>query len=220
MNIIYENTDYLIIDKPVGLIVENNPFESPTVESLVEDHLKKSKKKPYVGIVHRLDRVTSGVMVFAKKKGILRLLNESFRLKQIQKVYYAIVDQKPPEQEGTLRHFLFKDQKNKRAEIFTTAENGTNPCALHYKVLHNSDQYYLLEIIPESGKFHQIRAQLSFVGCPIVGDEKYGSKTEYQPLSICLHARELGFNNPTNNNKKENYKANLPTSTPWSAFIL
>lgn len=193
IEIIHETAGFLIVNKPAGLIVEKNPFEHPTVESLVEDYLSKYKKKPFVGIVHRLDRVTSGVMVFAKNKSTLRQLNETFRLKKTQKTYLALTSSPPPQNSGTLKHYLQKNQKEKRADVVKALTKGVAECILEYKVLEKEVDLYLLEIKPLSGKFHQIRVQLSAAGCPIIGDEKYGSVEKHLPLSICLHAQDLCF---------------------------
>ncbi|MCB0652794.1 MAG: RNA pseudouridine synthase [Saprospiraceae bacterium] len=218
LEILFENGDFIIINKPAGLITEVNPFEPVNVESLVLDYISKSKRKAFVGVVHRLDRVTSGVMVFAKKKSILKQINASFEHKQVQKNYWTIVGQKPPEASGTLKHFLIKDQQNKRAEIFPTKRKDSKPCSLRYKIIDQKDGFYLLEVSPEGGKYHQIRAQLSFIGCPIIGDEKYGSKKKYKPLSICLHARTLSFPDPLNPQNKLSYTADHPIDTPWNLF--
>lgn len=182
------------------MIVERNPFEKPTMEDWVSDYLaatSKSKRPPYVGIVHRLDRVTSGVLILAKKKGMLKQLNELFRLKKVQKTYLAIVENKPPKNKGHLQHHLFKNQKAKQADIFTKTRKGTKPCSLTYRLLDSNPTGHLLEIKPQTGQFHQIRAQLAFVGCPIVGDVKYGSEATYEkPLSVALHAWRLAFEHP------------------------
>ncbi|KAA3622079.1 MAG: RNA pseudouridine synthase [Bacteroidetes bacterium] len=216
MEIIFENSDYLVVNKPAGLITEVNPFESPTVESLVFDYLSGEKKKPFVGVVHRLDRVTSGVMVFAKKKSILKKLNILFQEKQVRKTYWAITERLPGPSSGTLGHYLFKDQKNKRAEIFPGKHKGAKPCKLEYKLLKESNGLFLLEIKPLTGRFHQIRAQLAFVGCPIIGDEKYGSTTEFPRLTIGLHARELSFSDLEKGRGEVSYTAALPDHFPIS----
>lgn len=193
IEVIHETANFLIVNKPVGLIVERNPFEHPTVESLVGDYLSKYRRKPTVGVVHRLDRVTSGVMVFSKKREALRELNRYFEHKEVKKTYVALISNPLPEKEGTLTHLLWKDQKNKRSEVVTKIDKGVSECILDYKVLEEKNGTYLIEITPKTGKFHQIRVQLAAVGCPIIGDEKYGSMIEYKPLSICLHAQKLCF---------------------------
>lgn len=216
LEIIFENNDYLVVNKPARLITEVNPFESPTVESLVFDYLARTKKKPYVGVVHRLDRVTSGVMVFAKKKSILKKLNTLFQEKQVQKTYWAITQRLPESSSGTLEHFLFKDQKNKKAVIFPGKKKDAKPCKLDYQLLIESNGLFLLEVKPLTGRFHQIRAQLAFVGCPIIGDEKYGSTRELKRLSIGLHARKLSFPDLEKGRSEVSYTAQVPDYFPIS----
>jgi 23S rRNA pseudouridine1911/1915/1917 synthase len=218
LEIIFENGDYLVVNKPAGLISEMNPFESPTVESLVFDHLAKQKKKPFVGVVHRLDRVTSGVMVFAKKKSILKKLNLLFQEKKVQKTYWAITDNCPVEKSGTLNHFLFKDQKNKKAVIHQIIRKDAKPCSLEYEIIKEAGGKYLWQILPKTGRFHQIRAQLAYIGCPIAGDEKYGSSVASQPLSIGLHARGLSFPNIDNPARQVSYIADMPANLAWERF--
>ncbi len=218
LEIIFENVDYLVVNKPAGLISEVNPFESPTVESLVFDHLAKQKKKPFVGVVHRLDRVTSGVMVFAKKKSTLKKLNAFFQEKSVQKTYWAITDKCPLEKSGSLNHFLFKDQKNKKAIIHSTKFKNTKPCSLEYEIVKESAGVYLWQILPKTGLFHQIRAQLAFIGCPITGDEKYGSEIPYHSLAVGLHARKIGFPDIEKKGRQVSYVASPPDLPPWHIF--
>ena len=194
--IIVENNQWMAIHKPSGLIVERSPFESPTIESLAWDYLSAQYKKPYLGIVHRLDRVTSGVLLLAKRKSALRKLNLQFQEKQVRKTYLAVVEQAPKEVAGTLKHWLWKDQKNKRAEVYKQAKPDTAEVVLEYRVLKTVKNGTLLELHPKTGKFHQIRAQLAAIGCPIFGDEKYGG-TPWIDRQILLHAWKLDIINPT-----------------------
>lgn len=191
LQIIFENKDYIVVNKQAGLISEKSPYEDETVENQVLNHLSKSRKNPYLGIIHRLDRVTSGVLMMAKKKSILVKYNELFSQRKVQKIYLAIVKNKPPEDSGILRNFLVKNQKEKRAEIIENSTKNSLNCSLSYRLLDQNEKGYLLEIKPKTGRFHQIRAQLSHILSPIIGDEKYGSEQTYQPLSICLHAWKL-----------------------------
>ncbi len=194
--IIVEEKHWMAINKPSGLIVEQNPFESPTIQELAVDYLAQSQANPYLGIVHRLDRVTSGVLLLAKRKSALRHLNELFAARSVQKVYWCLIAQAPPSSKGQLVHFLEKDQKNKIARIHATAGPGRQKVVLNYESLGQVSDFYLLEIRPETGRFHQIRAQLAAVACPIVGDEKYGSTFDPHHRHIALHARSLSFNAP------------------------
>lgn len=205
------------MNKPAGLIVERNPFESPTVEELVYQHLEEKVRNPYLGIVHRLDRVTSGVLLFAKRKSALRKLNEQFRLRSVDKTYLAVVHPAPEESNQSLTHWLRKDQKNKRAEVYDKPADQAQKVSLQYRLLQREGELALLEVKPQSGKFHQIRAQLAFVGAPIVGDKKYGSKISGPEGAIALHAWKLDFLNPKNEERKE-VIAPLPESFPWNSF--
>lgn len=217
LDILYETPHWLAVNKPGGLIVENNPFESPTVESLVFDYLEKAKPKPFLGIVHRLDRVTSGVMVFAKKKSALRHLNEQFAQRKVRKTYLAVVANAPENSTGVLKNWLVKDQKNKKALIFDTAQKGGQEVQLEYRILAKEDQQTLLEVQPLTGKFHQIRAQLAAIDCPILGDEKYGSAFHPNRKNIALHAWKLEVFDPQNNQKKF-LTALPPEDLFWNPF--
>lgn len=212
--IIKETKHWLVINKQAGLIVEHNPYETPTIETLVEDYLSQQYRNPYIGIVHRLDRVTSGVLIMAKKKSALRKLNEQFRERRVQKTYFAIVENEPPQKTATLKNWLEKDQKNKRAIIHGKQVKNSSDVELTYKIVEKLQSGYLLEIIPSTGKFHQIRAQLAAIGCPILGDEKYGAKQKYLEKSIALHARQLTFND-TSTNERITIIANYPNADYW-----
>lgn len=246
LKIIEESPQFIVVNKRAGLITERNPFEKITVESLVEEYFKtgirkpyslennqvktnnkggkrplkapaKSSKAPFVGIVHRLDRVTSGAMVFAKKKSSLKKLNDQWSRRKIQKTYLAIVENTPPNPQGTLRHYLVKNQKSKQAEVHNKEIKDSQQCTLSYQLLHSSSNGHLLQINLPTGRFHQIRAQLAHIGCPIIGDEKYGAKKAHLPLAICLHAWKLQFRDPVSNEEVEAV-AELPHTRFWQDF--
>jgi 23S rRNA pseudouridine1911/1915/1917 synthase len=184
------------------------------VETQVLTHLLKSKKKPYIGIIHRLDRVTSGVLILAKKKSVLVAFNNLFSSRKIQKTYLAVVKNKPVKNKGNLVNFLIKNNKEKRADIVPSKSKDTLNCILSYEVIGKNDFGYLLEVRPKTGRFHQIRAQLANIGLPIIGDEKYGSDQKYIPLSICLHAWKLTFEVPGSKELKT-FEAPLPNHDFW-----
>lgn len=213
LEIVHENNDFIVVNKAAGLITEKSPFESLTVENQVYDYIVKKKKKPYVGVVHRLDRVTSGVLVFAKKKSVLVAFNELFSSRRVQKTYLAVVSNKPPKTKQNLKDFLVKNRQEKRADIVPTKTKNAQDATLSYQILGQNKYGYLLEIKPKTGRFHQIRAQLSHIGCPIIGDEKYGSDKKYLNLSVCLHAWKLTY---PNLNTKEN--KTVEASTPKNDF--
>ena len=215
--IIEEHPQWMAINKPSGWIVEKNPYEKPTIEDLARDYLAQNSKKPFLGIVHRLDRVTSGLLLLAKKKQALRQLNAQFADRSIKKVYWAITHQALPSEAGKLKHHLEKDQKSKRALIYKAASTKTSEVSLTYKLLAQKESLFLWEVIPHSGKFHQIRAQLAAEACPIVGDEKYGSPIDPAHRHIALHARNLSFNEPLSG-KRITIEAEIPHYKWWLAF--
>ena len=214
LEVIHENKGYIVVNKAAGLISEQSPFEKLTAESQIQKHLKTSKNEPYIGVIHRLDRVTSGVLLFAKKKSILVAFNELFSNRKVKKTYWAIVHKKPAQNKETLTHFLFKNNFKKQAEIVPVNTKGAQKCSLTYRILEQNNLGYLLEIKPRTGRFHQIRAQLAHIGLPIIGDEKYGSDQKYLALSICLHARKLTYT-PSNSNESVSYEAPAPSNKYW-----
>jgi len=214
LDIVYENNDYIVVNKMAGLISEKNPYEKCTVENQVFDHISKTKKKPYVGIIHRLDRVTSGVMVLAKKKSILVEFNHLFSSRKVQKTYLAIVENKPSKNKESLVHFLVKNNLEKKAEIVPSKSKNTQECRLSYELIASNELGHLLEVQPKTGRFHQIRAQLAHIGLPIIGDDKYGSPKEYLPLAVCLHAWKLTYQDPVSKEVKT-FQAPLPENNFW-----
>ena len=215
LEIIQENNDYIIVNKMSGLISEKSPYEKHTVENQVFDHLLKNKPKPYIGVIHRLDRVTSGVLIFAKKKSILVEFNDLFSSRNVQKTYLAIVRNKPSKNKGNLVNFLVKNNLEKRADIVQTKSKNSLQCMLSYQVIDENDFGYLLEIKPKTGRFHQIRAQLANIKLPIIGDEKYGSDQDYLPLSVCLHAWKLTYQ-VSGSNEFKTFEAPLPKNAFWT----
>jgi len=215
LEVVHENNDYIVVNKLAGLISEKNPYENSTVEDQVLYHLLKNKQKPYIGVIHRLDRVTSGVLIFAKKKSILVEFNNLFSSRKVQKTYLAIVKKKPPKNKETLINFLVKNNLEKRADIVQSKSKDSLECILSYQVIDKNDFGYILEIKPKTGRFHQIRAQLANIGLPIIGDEKYGSNQEYFPLSICLHAWKLTYQ-VSGSKEFKTFEAPLPKNPFWS----
>ena len=215
LEVLHENNDYLVVNKAAGLISEKNSYEAVTVENQVLNHLLKHKQKPYIGIIHRLDRVTSGVLILAKKKNILVAFNHLFSSRKVQKTYLAIVKNKPHNNKGNLVNFLVKNNKEKRADIVQSKTKDSLNCTLSYQVIGKNDVGYLLEVKPKTGRFHQIRAQLSTIGLPIIGDKKYGSDQKYLPLSICLHAWKTTYE-VAGSKESLTFEAPLPKNDFWS----
>ena len=217
LTILFENKHWLAVNKIPKLSVERSPFQEDTIESLVYDYLSKSYKNPYVGIVHRLDRVTTGVLLFAKRKSTLRKINEQFRNKLIKKTYLAIVEEAPPSPKDTLTNYLWKDRKNKKGMVHAAKTETAVESILHYQEIGQSNNGHLLQVNPITGKFHQIRVQLSHIGCPILGDIKYGATKHISPNSIALHAWKLSFINPTTN-QTIYLQAPIPQKDWWYDF--
>ncbi len=215
LDVVYENSDYIVINKKAGLISEKSPYEDNTVEDQVFNHLLKNTRKPYIGVAHRLDRVTSGILIFAKKKSVLVEFNNLFSSRKIQKTYLAVVSKKPTKNKGNLINFLVKNNLEKRADIVISKSKDAQECRLSYQVIDENDFGYLLEIKPTTGRFHQIRAQLSNIGLPIIGDQKYGSDKDYFPLSICLHAWKIAYQDAVSKEFKT-FEAPLPTNDFWT----
>lgn len=192
LDILYESKWVLAVHKPAGLLVEKSPLY-PSVEAWTENYLLSQTPQPFVGIVHRLDRTVSGVVLLAKRKTALKDLNEQFANRQIAKQYLALVENQPPSSEALLTHWLQKDLKNKKALIFNKPNKDAVKCELKYTYNGSTELGYLLAIDLITGKFHQIRAQLAAIGCPILGDAKYGATRPYLPEAIALHAWKLSF---------------------------
>jgi 23S rRNA pseudouridine1911/1915/1917 synthase len=192
-HIIKETPRWIAIDKPPGIQVERNPFGA-SVESLVYAHIEREKRIPYVGIVHRLDRVTTGVVLVAKKKSVLRQLNSQFREKDIRKIYLAAIDKPLPRKQGTLNHWLEKSLKEKKALLREGPGGKARECIINFRIIgENNDGQQLVQLEPITGRYHQIRAQLAAIGCPVVGDELYGATTPQADHRIMLHAWKLEF---------------------------
>lgn len=203
LEILFEDKDILVINKQSGLMVERDKYKNPSVQDLVASYFNtlKLSQNTILGIVHRIDRPVSGVLLIAKKVGVLRDLNKQFEDGKIEKLYHAIVENPAPKEEELLQHYLHKDVKNKIAIIYKNSRKHAVKCELFYKKTSTNNGKDFLEIHPLTGKYHQIRAQLSFIGCPIIGDVKYGSAISYKKESICLHAHTISFQHPVTKEK-------------------
>jgi len=211
----------IVVNKKPSAIVQGDKTGDQTLPDKIKDYLKEKYKKPgnvFCGVVHRLDRPTSGTVVFARTSKALERLNKQFHDKETTKIYWAIVEQKPPLAQGTLVHFLKKNEKQNKSYAFQTEMPDSKRAILHYKLRAASDRYFLLEIELETGRHHQIRCQLSFIGCPIKGDLKYGAKRPNGDGSIALHARSLQLVHPTTKNELT-FVAPPPKGNIWDYFI-
>ena len=189
------------------------------LSDILKEYIKEKYNKPgnvYLGVVHRLDRPTSGAVIFAKTSKALGRLNKMLRDKQIDKTYWAVVKNKPSKPSETLINYLRKNPKNNKATVFNKETNDTKKAVLHYKTIKSLDNYHLLEIDLETGRHHQIRAQLSNINCPIKGDLKYGFDRSNKDAGIHLHARKINFIHPVNNKQIE-IIAPTPKDPIWDA---
>ena len=186
---------------------------------VVKEYIKEKYNKPgevFLGVVHRLDRPTSGIIIFARTSKALERLNKMLRDRVISKTYWAIIKNNPKKVKGTLIHFLKKNPKNNKSTVFKKEAVGSKKAILHYTTLKNLENYSLLEIDLETGRHHQIRAQLSFIGSPIKGDLKYGASRSNKDGSIHLHARKINFTHPVSK-KIITITAPTPNEVIWNA---
>lgn len=202
LQIIYEDNHIIIVNKRAGDIVQGDKTGDEPLSEVVKSFIKERDNKPgnvYLGVVHRLDRPTTGIVMFAKTSKALPRLNKLFAEKEAKKTYWAIVKNAPPKLEDTLINFLKKNPKNNKSTAHTKEVSQSKKAILHYKLMRQLDNFYLLEVELETGRHHQIRAQLATIGCAIKGDLKYGFDRSNPDASIHLHARGLRFVHPVSN---------------------
>jgi 23S rRNA pseudouridine1911/1915/1917 synthase len=219
--VLYEDNHLLIVNKAAGVLSQGDISGDASLIELCKVYIKERFSKPgavFLGLVHRLDRPVSGVVVLARTSKALERMNALFRNRAAQKIYWAIVRHKPPLQEGTLKHWLLKDEKKNRTTAFRKETPGGQYAELDYRVIAVEAGHYLLEVRPLTGRPHQIRVQLASLGCTICGDVKYGDSTPNDDGSICLHAKELSFVHPTQKVPLL-IKAPLPVMGIWKYFL-
>ncbi len=219
--ILYEDNHIIAVYKRSSDLAQGDKTGDISLDSEVKKYLATKYKKPgdvFLGVVHRLDRPVSGVLLYARTSKALSRLNEMFKTKQVKKIYLAIVKERPPEDEATIKHFLKKNEAQNKTYVYDDEVNGSKEASLRYRLIGRSDKYYLLEIDLHSGRHHQIRAQLSKIGCPVKGDLKYGFPRSNPDGGISLFARRLEFIHPV---KKEavTITAHFPEGDIWSVFI-
>ena len=219
-SILFEDNHLIVINKKPSEIVQGDKTGDKTMPDTIKEYLKVKYNKPgnvFCGVIHRLDRPTSGAVVFARTSKGLERMNAQFREKETNKVYWAIVEQKPEKPVGSLVHFLKKNETKNKSFVTDSEKGGAKEAKLTYKLIASSERYHLLEITLETGRHHQIRAQLAAIGCFIKGDIKYGAKRSNEDGSICLHARRLTINHPVT---KEvlTFTADTPNAAIWKIF--
>jgi 23S rRNA pseudouridine1911/1915/1917 synthase len=218
--VLYEDNHLLIVSKASGILVQGDATGDIPLVELCKTYIKEKYNKPgevFLGVVHRLDRPVSGVVVLARTSKALERMNALFRERETKKIYWAIVSKSPAKPEGTLIHWLSKDERRNKATAYSSERPDTLRAELHFAVKATSHNNCLVEVNPITGRPHQIRVQLASMGCVIRGDLKYGDKEANEDGSICLHARQLEFIHPV---KKEKMivKATIPEDGWWRNF--
>jgi 23S rRNA pseudouridine1911/1915/1917 synthase len=219
-DVIYEDNHLIAVNKSSGEITQGDKTGDLPLPEKIKLWLAEKYEKEgnvFCGVIHRLDRPTSGLVIFSKTSKALSRMNEMFKNKEVEKVYWAIVETKPNENKGSLLDYL---KKNKEQNKSYSVKNGTpeaKESLLDYQLIAQSDRYFLLEVYPKTGRHHQIRAQLANIGCIIKGDVKYGAKRSNKDGSISLHARRVKFIHPV---KKEpiHVTAEVPNDSLWKWF--
>ena len=221
LQVLFEDNHILIVNKRAGDITQGDKTGDKPLSEVVKEYVKDKYNKPgnvFIGTVHRLDRPTSGIVIFARTSKALERLNKMLRDKVIQKTYWAIVKNQPKVKTDTLTNYLKKDSKKNKSFVYKKEIEGSKKATLHFKVIQQLDNYSLLEVDLETGRHHQIRTQLSHIGSPIKGDLKYGFDRSNKDGSISLHARKINFIHPVT---KEIITIIAPTPTDpiWKACL-
>jgi len=219
--ILYEDNHLIAVNKLPSEIVQGDKTGDVPLSEDVKQYIKQKYNKPgnvYLGVIHRIDRPASGVVVFARTGKALTRMNELVKERKIEKKYWAIVKNKPENDKGELRNFLLKNEKKNKSFVVESKKEGAKEAILTYCLINESRDYKLLEINLLTGRHHQIRAQLSAIGCPIKGDLKYGFDRSNKDASISLHARSVSFIHPVTK-QQINILANPPKDTLWNYFL-
>ena len=219
-SVLYEDNHLIIVNKRASDLVQGDSTGDEPLDAAVKQYIREKYNKPgdvFLGVVHRLDRPVSGCVIYARTSKALTRLSELFRTRDVKKSYWAIVTECPPAEEGVLRNFLKKNEQQNKSYVYDKEVKGSKEATLSYRIIGRSSSFYLVEIDLQTGRHHQIRAQLAAAGCPVRGDLKYGSKRSNEGGGISLHARRISFIHPV---KKEeiNVEAPLPDDKVWRLF--
>jgi 23S rRNA pseudouridine1911/1915/1917 synthase len=219
LQVLFEDNHIVIVNKRAGDITQGDKTGDKPLSDVVKEYIKEKYNKPgavFLGVVHRLDRPTSGIIIFARTSKALERLNKMLREKTIQKTYWTVVKNEPKKKEDSLVNFLKKNPKNNKSTAYAKEIEGSKKAILHYKIIKKLDNYSLLEVDLETGRHHQIRCQLANIGSPIKGDLKYGFNRSNKDGSIHLHARKIHFTHPVS---KETIQitAPVPVEVIWKA---
>lgn len=219
--ILFEDNHLMIVNKPCGIAVQEDTTGDPALENLIKEYIKKRDAKAgnvFLGVVHRIDRPVSGAVILAKTSKALARLNEMVKKREIEKRYWAITERKPETEQGRLIHHIERDGKKNRSFAYSRPGKETKEAILDYELICVSKNFYLLEIGLITGRHHQIRAQLSKIGCPIRGDLKYGAARSNTSGGISLHSRSVQFVHPVS---KQEIKVTAPVPSQdnlWEFF--
>lgn len=220
MTVVYEDNHLIIVNKTASEIVQGDKTGDTPLSETVKQYIKEKYAKPgnvFLGVVHRLDRPVSGLVVFAKTSKALARLNEMFRNSEVKKTYWAIVKQRPPQDECELVNYLVRNEKQNKSYAYDKEVKNSKKAVLHYRLIGHSQNYFLLEVDLKTGRHHQIRCQLAKMGCPIKGDLKYGFARSNPDGSICLHAHRVKFVHPVSKELID-VTAPLPPGNLWNGF--
>jgi len=220
LQVLYEDNHIIVVNKRVGDIVQGDKTGDKPLSEIVKEYIKDKYNKPgevFLGVVHRLDRPTSGIVLFARTSKALSRLNESFKNRETEKTYWAIVKNSPIKENETLVHWLTRNPKNNTSKAHNTEVNNSKKASLEYKIIKKLDNYFALEIDLHTGRHHQIRVQLAAIGSPIKGDLKYGFNRSNHDGGIHLHARKLKLIHPVS---KEilTFIAPTPPDSIWNSL--
>ncbi len=220
LDIIYEDNHLIVVNKKAGTLVQGDKTGDTPLNEQVKAYVKVKYNKAgdvFLGTVHRLDRPTSGILLFARTSKALARMNELFKKKDIQKTYWAVTEKAPNKKYGTCINYLLKNEKQNKSYVKQESTPKVKRAELSYKLMGKGDNYSFIEVAPVTGRHHQIRVQLSTIGSIIKGDLKYGAKRSNKDGSIHLHARKLEFIHPV---KKESMTAScLPNTDSWKPYI-
>ncbi|MCW5520574.1 RNA pseudouridine synthase [Aureitalea sp. L0-47] len=221
LQVLYEDNHLIVVNKRPGDIVQGDKTGDKPLSEVVKEYIAEKYNKPgavFLGVVHRLDRPTSGVVLFARTSKALGRMNKLFSERDTRKIYWAVVENRPPKRKDTLVHYMKRNPKQNKSYAHKNEVPDSKKAILNYSIVKELDNYYLLEIELETGRHHQIRSQLSAIGCVIKGDLKYGAKRSNKDGSIHLHSRELTFIHPV---KKKEIKivAKPPSDAIWNSCV-
>ena len=218
--ILYEDNHIIVVNKLCGEIVQGDKTGDRTLGEDVKQFIAQRDKKPgnvFLGVTHRIDRPTSGSVIFAKTSKGLSRMNELFRTGGINKVYWALVEKAPPKKIASLTSWVFRDRKRNRSFSWKEPGEGRQEARMNYKLLASEDRYHLVEVELLTGRHHQIRCQLAALGSPIKGDLKYGARGSNPGGGISLHARKISFVHPV---KKKKLTITAPTPSEDNLWVL